>query len=44
VNDEAVISEIISHINSKGGRIIALGKSEATLEDVFIHLVGRGLE
>jgi ABC-2 type transport system ATP-binding protein len=44
VNDEAVISEIISHINSKGGRIIALGKGEATLEDVFIHLVGRGLE
>jgi ABC-2 type transport system ATP-binding protein len=44
VNDEAVISEIISYINSKGGRIIALGKSEATLEDVFIHLVGRGLE
>jgi ABC-2 type transport system ATP-binding protein len=44
VNDESVIAEIISFINSKGGRIIALGKSEPSLEDVFIHLVGQGLE
>ncbi|HSV42779.1 MAG TPA: ABC transporter ATP-binding protein [Methanomassiliicoccales archaeon] len=44
VQDEAVIADIISLIQAKGGKIIALGKSEATLEDVFIHLVGRGLE
>ncbi len=44
VKDESVISDIISYINSKGGRIISLGKSEPTLEDVFIQLVGRGLE
>ena len=31
-------------ISSKGGKVIALGKSEPTLEDVFIDLVGRGLE
>jgi ABC-2 type transport system ATP-binding protein len=44
VEDEAVIADIISTIQSRGGKLIALGKSEPTLEDVFIHLVGRGLE
>ncbi|QLH74788.1 MAG: ABC transporter ATP-binding protein [Methanomassiliicoccales archaeon] len=44
VQDESVIADVVSYIQSKKGRIMALGKSEPTLEDVFIHLVGRGLE
>jgi ABC-2 type transport system ATP-binding protein len=44
VEDEAVIADIISSIQSRGGKLLRLSKSEATLEDVFIHLVGRGLE
>jgi ABC-2 type transport system ATP-binding protein len=43
VKEESVIADIISRIQGKGGKVIALSKSEPTLEDVFIHLVGRGL-
>lgn len=44
LQDESVISDIISHIQARGGRLIGISKTEPTLEDVFIHLVGRGLE
>jgi hypothetical protein len=44
LEDEAVISDIISFITSKNAKVISLTKTEPTLEDVFIQLVGRGLE
>lgn len=43
VDEEAVISDVVSRIISNGAKILSLAKSEATLEDVFIQLVGRGL-
>ncbi len=43
LEDESAISDVISSVVAKGGRVVALNKVEATLEDVFIELVGRGL-
>jgi ABC-2 type transport system ATP-binding protein len=42
--DESAISDIISFLAQHNARIISLNKNEATLEDVFIKMVGRGLE
>lgn len=44
VEDESAISDIISSVSAGGGKVLGLNKSEPTLEDVFIKLVGRGLE
>jgi ABC-2 type transport system ATP-binding protein len=44
VEDESSISDIVSNILAKGSKIVSLQKTEPTLEDVFIKLVGRGLE
>ncbi len=44
LEDESVISDIISFITSKSAKVLSLTKTEPTLEDVFIQLVGRGLE
>jgi ABC-2 type transport system ATP-binding protein len=43
LEDEAVISDIISFITDKNAKVLSLAKTEPTLEDVFIQLVGRGL-
>ena len=43
LEDESAISDVISQIVSRGGRVMGLSKSEPTLEDVFIQMVGRGL-
>ncbi len=43
VDEESVISDVVSGIISQGAKILSLAKSEPTLEDVFIQLVGRGL-
>jgi len=43
LEDESAISDVISSVVAKGGKVLALDKVEATLEDVFIELVGRGL-
>jgi ABC-type uncharacterized transport system ATPase subunit len=43
LDDESAISDVISTVVSRGGRVVALNKAETTLEDVFIELVGRGL-
>jgi ABC-2 type transport system ATP-binding protein len=43
LEDESVISDVISSVVSRGGRVVSLNKAEITLEDVFIELVGRGL-
>jgi ABC-2 type transport system ATP-binding protein len=42
--DESTISDIISYLTQRNARIISFSKSEPTLEDVFIQMVGRGLE
>ena len=44
LEDESCVSDIVSEVVSKGSRIISLQKTEPTLEDVFIKLVGRGFE
>jgi ABC-2 type transport system ATP-binding protein len=43
LEDESAISDVISAVVSRGGRIVSLNKVEATLEDAFIEMVGRGL-
>jgi ABC-2 type transport system ATP-binding protein len=44
LEDEAVIADIVSYITTRRAKIVSLEKKEPTLEDVFIQLVGRGLE
>jgi ABC-2 type transport system ATP-binding protein len=44
LEDEAAVSDIVSQITAQGSKIHLLQKKDPTLEDVFISLVGRGLE
>jgi ABC-2 type transport system ATP-binding protein len=44
MRDESGVSDIISGILSQGSKIKSLQKTEPTLEDVFIKMVGKGLE
>jgi len=44
MRDETAVSDIISAVLSQGSRIESLQKTEPTLEDVFIKMVGKGLE
>ncbi len=44
LEDEAPVAEILSAINSQGAKVHSLRKTEPTLEDVFISMVGRGFE
>jgi len=41
---EEILSDILAHLGRRGSNLISLEKSEPTLEDVFIDLVGRGLD
>jgi ABC-2 type transport system ATP-binding protein len=43
LDDEAVVSDIVSEVPKLGSKIISVEKTEPTLEDVFVTLVGRGL-
>jgi ABC-2 type transport system ATP-binding protein len=43
LEDESAISDVISAVVGQGAKVLSLSKSEVTLEDVFIKLVGRGL-
>ena len=43
LEDESVIADVVSYITTRGGKVLSLSKEEATLEDVFIQMVGRGL-
>jgi tmRNA-binding protein len=38
------VAEILSTITLQGKKVHSLQKSEPTLEDVFISMVGRGFE
>ena len=42
--DDGVLGGIVSAIVGQGSHILSLRKSEPTLEDVFVELVGRGFE
>jgi ABC-2 type transport system ATP-binding protein len=44
LNDESAVSDIVSGVIRGGSKILALRKTEPTLEDVFIKLVGKGFE
>lgn len=41
---EEALSDILAHLNRRGSKLVSLEKREPTLEDVFIELVGRGLD
>ncbi len=44
IDDESAVSDIVSMVTGQGKRIHELRKTEPTLEDVFVSLVGRALE
>jgi ABC-2 type transport system ATP-binding protein len=44
LDEDPVIGRVVQAIVERGGHILSLRNEEATLEDVFIHLVGRKLE
>ena len=44
VQEESAISDILSAISAQGSKIRSMRKSDPTLEDVFIAMVGKGLE
>jgi ABC-2 type transport system ATP-binding protein len=44
LTDESAVSDIVSEVLKKGSKILSLQKTEPTLEDVFIKMVGKGFE
>lgn len=42
--DDGVLGQVVGALTQTGSRILGLRKSEPTLEDVFVELVGRGFE
>jgi ABC-2 type transport system ATP-binding protein len=44
LEEEAAIGAVVQSVVTRGGKILTLKKVEPTLEDVFIELVGHGLE
>jgi ABC-2 type transport system ATP-binding protein len=44
LEDESPVADILSSITTRGSKVHSLQKSEPTLEDVFISMVGRGLD
>jgi ABC-2 type transport system ATP-binding protein len=44
LEDESPVADILSYIMGQGSKVHSLQKSEPTLEDVFIKMVGRGFE
>jgi ABC-2 type transport system ATP-binding protein len=42
LHDDAALGDVVGALGGLGARILALRKSEPTLEDVFVELVGRG--
>ncbi len=44
LQDESAVSDIVSEVVRSGAKILALRKTEPTLEDVFIKMVGKGFE
>lgn len=44
LQDDSAISDVSQALHQNGSKILSLSKMEPTLEDVFIFLVGKGLE
>ncbi|HZY94076.1 MAG TPA: ABC transporter ATP-binding protein [Candidatus Bathyarchaeia archaeon] len=44
LDDESVMSDVLSKISASGSKVLSMGKLEPTLEDVYISLVGKGME
>jgi ABC-2 type transport system ATP-binding protein len=44
LEDDSALSGVVGALGARGSRILGLQKSEPTLEDVFVELVGRGFE
>lgn len=44
LTDESAVSDIVSLVLGRGAKILSLQKTEPTLEDVFIKMVGKGFE
>ena len=42
LEEDGVLGAVVSALGGLGSQILALRKSEPTLEDVFVELVGRG--
>ena len=43
LEEEPAIGAVVQSVVTRGGKILTLKKVEPTLEDVFIELVGHGL-
>ncbi len=43
LDDEAIVADIVAAVPKSGSKILSVQKTEPTLEDVFVSLVGRGL-
>ena len=44
LTDDAALGGVVGALGGLGAHIVALAKSEPSLEDVFVELVGRGLD
>ncbi len=44
LDGEAPVADILSYVTSQGSRVRSLQKSDPTLEDVFVSMVGKGFE
>jgi len=44
LEEERILATAIGLLDSRGVRLLSLTKREPTLEDVFVHLVGRSME
>lgn len=44
LDGEAPVADILSYVMAQGSRVRSLQKSEPTLEDVFVSMVGKGFE
>jgi ABC-2 type transport system ATP-binding protein len=44
LEDDGVLGNVVGALSASGSQILGLRKSEPTLEDVFVELVGRGFE
>ncbi len=44
LDDDAALGDVVVRLGDLGSHIVALAKSEPSLEDVFVELVGRGFD
>jgi ABC-2 type transport system ATP-binding protein len=40
--DDSALTQVVTEVSSRGSHLVGLAKSEPSLEDVFVELVGRG--